>query len=55
VVTVLIVSSLADPHARAVIAALAECGAKVELLDLADYPGKLTLTLAFGGASGGFS
>jgi glutathione synthase/RimK-type ligase-like ATP-grasp enzyme len=47
--TVLIVSSLADPHARAVITALAECGAQVELLDLADYPGKLTLTLAFGG------
>jgi glutathione synthase/RimK-type ligase-like ATP-grasp enzyme len=47
--TVLIVSSLADVHARAVIAALAECGAQVELLDLADYPGKLTLTLAFGG------
>jgi glutathione synthase/RimK-type ligase-like ATP-grasp enzyme len=47
--TVLIVSSLEDPHARAVIAALAERGARVELLDLADYPGKLTLTLAFEG------
>ncbi len=46
--TVLIVSSFADLHARAVIAALAERGAEVELLDLADYPGKLTLTLAFG-------
>jgi glutathione synthase/RimK-type ligase-like ATP-grasp enzyme len=46
-VTVLIVSSLADPHARAVIAALGESGARVELLDLTEYPGKLTLTLAF--------
>jgi glutathione synthase/RimK-type ligase-like ATP-grasp enzyme len=47
-VTVLIVSSLADTHARAVIAALGESGARVELLDLTEYPGKLTLTLAFG-------
>jgi glutathione synthase/RimK-type ligase-like ATP-grasp enzyme len=47
--TVLIVSSLADPHTQAVITALGECGARVELLDLADYPGKLTLTLAFEG------
>ena len=46
--TVLIISSLADPHARAVIDALGERGARVELLDLSDYPGKLTLTLAFG-------
>jgi glutathione synthase/RimK-type ligase-like ATP-grasp enzyme len=45
--TVLVVSSLADPHARAVIAALGKRGARVELLDLAEYPGKLTLTLAF--------
>jgi len=47
--TVLIVSSLADPHARAVIAILGERGERVELLDLADYPCKLTLTLAFQG------
>lgn len=46
--TVLIVSSFADPHARGVIAELAKLGTEVELLDLADYPGKLTLTLAFG-------
>ena len=46
--TVLIVSSFADPHAQAVITALNGLGAPVELLDLADYPGKLTLTLAFG-------
>jgi glutathione synthase/RimK-type ligase-like ATP-grasp enzyme len=45
--TVLILSSLADPHAQAVIAALGERGTRVELLDLADYPGKLTLTMAF--------
>ena len=48
--TVLIISSLADPHARAVIAALGDRGARVELLDLADYPGKLTLTLSFQGS-----
>jgi glutathione synthase/RimK-type ligase-like ATP-grasp enzyme len=47
--TVLIVSSLADPHAQAVSAALVERGVAVEVLDLADYPGKLTLTLGFGG------
>jgi glutathione synthase/RimK-type ligase-like ATP-grasp enzyme len=46
--TILIVSSLADLHARAVSAALAERGASVELLDLAEFPGKLTLTLGFG-------
>ncbi len=46
--TVLIVSSFPDPHARAVIAGLAKCGASAELLDLADFPGKLTLTLGFG-------
>jgi glutathione synthase/RimK-type ligase-like ATP-grasp enzyme len=46
---VLIVSSLSDPHARAVMAALDDRGTRVELLDLADYPGRLTLTLAFGG------
>jgi hypothetical protein len=46
--TILIVSSLGDPHARALMAMLAEREARVELLDLADYPAKLTLTLAFG-------
>jgi len=44
---VLIVSSLADPHARAVIAALGGHGVRIELLDFADYPIRLTLTLAF--------
>jgi glutathione synthase/RimK-type ligase-like ATP-grasp enzyme len=47
--TVLIVSSLTDPHTQAVITALSECGARVELLDLADYPSKLALTLGFEG------
>jgi hypothetical protein len=45
--TILVISSLADLHAQAVIGALGERGARVELLDLSDYPGKLTLTLAF--------
>jgi glutathione synthase/RimK-type ligase-like ATP-grasp enzyme len=38
---------LADGHARAVISELNVLGAPVELLDLADYPSNLTLTLAF--------
>jgi hypothetical protein len=48
-VTILIVSNLADGHARAVISELNSLGAPVELLDLSDYPAKLTLTLAFDG------
>jgi hypothetical protein len=47
---VLILSSMTDAHASAVIAALAAQGTRVELLDLAEYPGKLTLTLAFADA-----
>jgi glutathione synthase/RimK-type ligase-like ATP-grasp enzyme len=47
--TVLIVSTLADVHARAVMAELATRGTPVELLDLGDYPGKLTISLAFEG------
>jgi glutathione synthase/RimK-type ligase-like ATP-grasp enzyme len=47
--TVLIISNLADGHARAVISELNARCAPVELLDLADYPGKLTLTLVFEG------
>ena len=49
--TVLILSSLSDVHARAVMAALAKHKVQVELLDLAEYPTKLTLTLGFEGAS----
>jgi glutathione synthase/RimK-type ligase-like ATP-grasp enzyme len=45
--TALIVSSLADPHACAVLAALSERGTRAELLDLADYPVKLTFTLSY--------
>jgi len=47
--TVLIFSSLADIHARAVMAALAKHPVEIELLDLAEYPGRLTLTLGFDG------
>jgi hypothetical protein len=46
--TVLIAAPLADPHAQAVATALGKCGVAVELLDLADYPINLTLTIAFG-------
>jgi hypothetical protein len=46
-VTVLIVTNLADGHARAVISELNSLGAPVEVLDLSDYPAKLTLTLTF--------
>ena len=52
--TVLVISSLADPHARAVMKALAARGVPVELLDLAEYPRKLTLTIAFGSGARGF-
>jgi glutathione synthase/RimK-type ligase-like ATP-grasp enzyme len=38
---------MADLHARAVMTALAGHDKPVELLDLAEYPGKLTLTMAF--------
>jgi RimK-like ATP-grasp domain len=46
-VTVLIVTNVADGHARAVISELNLLGAPVEVLDLSDYPAKLTLTLTF--------
>jgi glutathione synthase/RimK-type ligase-like ATP-grasp enzyme len=45
--TVLIVSSLSDIHACAVIAALTSHGCKAELLDLSEFPQQLTLSLAF--------
>ena len=44
---ILVVSTVADTHACAVIDTLARQGEQVELLDLADYPSKLTLTLAY--------
>jgi glutathione synthase/RimK-type ligase-like ATP-grasp enzyme len=47
--TVLIVSSPVDVHARAVIAKLAELRIRTELLDLSEFPNKLTLTMAYAG------
>src|SRR5271169_2989468 len=48
---VLILSSLEDVHARAVMEALLERGATAELLDLAEFPAKLALSMEF--ADGG--
>jgi glutathione synthase/RimK-type ligase-like ATP-grasp enzyme len=45
--TVLIVSSLDDPHARAVMEALSHWGAAVELLDLSEFPRSLALSMTF--------
>jgi glutathione synthase/RimK-type ligase-like ATP-grasp enzyme len=45
--TVLIVSSLSDAHAQAVMTALTERDCPVELLDLSDFPVSLTLTMAY--------
>lgn len=43
----MIISSVNDAHAHAVIQALAERRVDVELLDLADFPTQLTLAIAF--------
>ncbi|MGD0304449.1 MAG: MvdC/MvdD family ATP grasp protein [Candidatus Acidiferrales bacterium] len=45
--TVLIVSSLSDVHARAVMTALAAHSCRVELLDLSEFPQQLALSMAF--------
>lgn len=45
--TILIVSTLQDVHARAVMTALAAAGAQLELLDLAEFPQRLALSMAF--------
>jgi len=45
--TVLIVSSLDDLHARTVIQELAARGEHVELLDLSEFPTRLALSMAF--------
>jgi glutathione synthase/RimK-type ligase-like ATP-grasp enzyme len=45
--TVLILSTVADVHAQAVMAALAEQGARAALVDLAEFPTRLTLSMAF--------
>ena len=47
--TVLILSTVADVHAQAVMATLAEQGARAELVDLAEFPTQLTLAMAFDG------
>lgn len=44
---VMIVSTVGDAHARAVMAALQAQGAAVELLDLTEFPSQLALTMAF--------
>jgi glutathione synthase/RimK-type ligase-like ATP-grasp enzyme len=44
---VMIVSTVGDAHARAVMAALHAQGTAVELLDLTDFPSQLALTMAF--------
>ena len=47
-VKVMIISGVQDVHAQAVMAALAERGdAQTELLDLSEFPSKLSLSLAF--------
>lgn len=46
---ILIVSTVGDPHALAVMSALQARGAKVDLLDLSDFPMQLALTMAFEG------
>lgn len=45
--TVMILSSLEDPHARAVMEALRSRDVGVELLDLSEFPTRLTLSMAF--------
>jgi glutathione synthase/RimK-type ligase-like ATP-grasp enzyme len=45
--TVLIISSIEDVHARAVTEALLAGGAAVELLDLSEFPVRLALSIAF--------
>jgi hypothetical protein len=45
--TILIVSTVGDVHAQAVMAALAAHGARAELLDLSEFPARLALCMAF--------
>ncbi len=45
--TVLILSTLEDVHAQAVMAALASQGGHAEVLDLSDFPTRLELSMAF--------
>src|ERR1700744_6369803 len=46
---ILIISSVEDAHAQAVMESLREQGAAAELLDLSEFPGKLALTMEFAG------
>jgi len=52
--TVLIISSLTDGHARAVISELDKLGARIELLDLGDIQAGSRSRSLLGTASGGF-
>jgi glutathione synthase/RimK-type ligase-like ATP-grasp enzyme len=45
--TVMIISSFEDPHAHAVMRALKSRSVEIELLDLAEYPTRLALSMAF--------
>jgi len=45
--TVLIISSLDDPHTRFVMEALTSKGIAVELLDLSEFPTQITLSMTF--------
>jgi len=45
--TVMILSSLEDPHAHAVMEALRSREVAVELLDLSEFPTRLALSMAF--------
>lgn len=48
--TVLILSSVSDVHAQAVMAALAEHGARAELVDTSEFPTSLALSMTFDGS-----
>jgi len=49
--SVLILSSIDDVHARTVIEALAARGTSVELLDLSEFPSRLALSMSFEGGT----
>ena len=53
--TVLIISSLPDVHAQAVMSALAARGATTELLDLSEFPTQLSLSMEYDGGRRRFS
>jgi glutathione synthase/RimK-type ligase-like ATP-grasp enzyme len=53
--TILILSTVPDVHAQAVLTALAERGARAELIDLAEFPTQLSLSLTFDDGARRFS